>query len=154
MIIWEHRKEEMMDKKRLGEIIRFAIAGAGGFVVEMLTLILCKEKLGMDTLVATPIAFLLSVVVNYLLCVLWVFDGAREQSAKSQFGFFLTSAIGLAINELLMLLFRVIWGEETVLLTVFGFNISLYMVNKVIATGVVMIWNYFTKRRILRWKKG
>ena len=139
-----------MKNKRLGEIIRFAVAGAGGFVVEMLTLVLLKEKMGLDTLVATPIAFLLSVVVNYLLCVLWVFDGAREQSPKSQIGFFLTSAVGLLINELLMLLFRVIWGEDTVLMTIFSFPVSLYMVNKVIATGVVMIWNYFTKRKILK----
>ena len=139
-----------MKNKRLGEIIRFAVAGAGGFVVEMLTLVLLKEKLGLDTLVATPIAFLLGITVNYVLCVLWVFEGAREQSAKSRLGFFLTSAVGLLINELLMLLFRVIWGEDTVLMTIFSFPVSLYMVNKVIATGVVMIWNYFTKRKILK----
>ena len=139
-----------MKGKRLGEIIRFAVAGAGGFVVEMLTLVLLKEKLGLDTLVATPIAFLLGITVNYVLCVLWVFEGAREQSAKSRLGFFLTSAVGLLINELLMLLFRVIWGEDTVLMTIFSFPVSLYMVNKVIATGVVMIWNYFTKRKILK----
>ena len=96
------------------------------------------------------IAFLLGITVNYVLCVLWVFEGAREQSAKSRLGFFLTSAVGLLINELLMLLFRVIWGEDTVLMTIFSFPVSLYMVNKVIATGVVMIWNYFTKRKILK----
>ncbi|MBO7662725.1 MAG: GtrA family protein [Clostridia bacterium] len=139
-----------MKGKRLGEIIRFAVAGAGGFVVEMLTLVLLKEKLGLDTLVATPIAFLLGITVNYILCVLWVFEGAREQSRKSQFAFFLTSAVGLVLNELLMLLFRAVWGEDTVLMTVFSFPVSLYMVNKVIATGVVMIWNYFTKRKILK----
>jgi len=139
-----------MKGKRLGEIIRFAVAGGAGFVVEMLTLVLLKEKLGLDTLVATPIAFLLGITVNYVLCVLWVFEGAREQSAKSRLGFFLTSAVGLLINELLMLLFRVIWGEDTVLMTIFSFPVSLYMVNKVIATGVVMIWNYFTKRKILK----
>ena len=139
-----------MKGKRLGEIIRFAVAGGAGFVVEMLTLVLLKEKLGLDTLVATPIAFLLGITVNYVLCVLWVFEGAREQSAKSRLGFFLTSAVGLLINELLMLLFRVIWGEDTVLMTIFSFPVSLYMVNKVIATALVMVWNYFTKRYVLR----
>ena len=139
-----------MKGKRLGEILRFIVAGGAGFVVEMLTLVLLKEKLGLDTLVATPIAFLLGITVNYVLCVLWVFEGAREQNAKSRLGFFLTSAVGLLINELLMLLFRVIWGEDTVLMTIFSFPVSLYMVNKVIATSVVMIWNYFTKRKILK----
>ena len=138
-----------MKKQRLGEVIRFLAAGGAAFAVELVTLILLKEKLGLDTLVATPIAFLLSVIVNYLICVLWVFDGAREQSRKSQLAFFLTSAVGLLLNELLMFLFRVIWGEETVLFTVFSFAVSLYVLNKVLATCIVMVWNYFTKRYIL-----
>ena len=138
-----------MKKQRLGEVIRFLIAGGAGFAVELAALILLKEKLGLDTLVATPIAFILSVIVNYLICVFWVFDGARQQSRKSQAAFFLTSAAGLLLNELLMFLFRVFWGEEPVLFTVLSFAVSLYVLNKVLATGFVMIWNYFTKRYIL-----
>ena len=138
-----------MKKQRLGEVIRFLIAGGAAFAVELAALILLKEKLGLDTLVATPIAFILSVIVNYLICVFWVFDGAREQNRKSQAAFFLTSAVGLLLNELLMFLFRVAWGEETVLFTVFSFAVSLYVLNKILATALVMIWNYFTKRYIL-----
>ena len=117
--------------------------------MEIGVLILLKEKLGMDTLLATPIAFTLSVIVNYLICVWWVFRGAREQNRRNRIAFFLTSAVGLALNEVLMLLFRVLWGEETVLFTVFSFAVSLYVLNKVLATCIVMVWNYWTKRRIL-----
>ena len=138
-----------MSRERIREILRFVIAGGAGFAVEIGALILLKEKLGMDTLIATPIAFTISVIVNYLICVLWVFRGAREQNRKSQAAFFLTSAAGLALNEALMLLFRVIWGEEKVLFTVFSFAVSLYVLNKVLATCIVMVWNYFTKRYIL-----
>lgn len=138
-----------MKKQRLGEILRFVIAGAAGFAVEIGLLILLKEKLGLDTLIATPIAFTVSVIVNYLICVFWVFSGAREQSRANQAAFFLTSAAGLLLNELLMFLFRVIWGEDTVLFTVFSFSVSLYILNKALATCIVMIWNYFTKRYIL-----
>ena len=138
-----------MDRGRLREIIRFLIAGAAGFAVELGALILLKEKLGMDTLIATPIAFILSVIVNYLICMLWVFPGAKEQNMRSQAAFFLTSAAGLALNELLMFLFRTVWGEETVLFTVFSFAVPLYVLNKALATCAVMVWNYFTKRRIL-----
>lgn len=138
-----------MKKERLLEIIRFIIAGIAGFAVELATLILLREKLGLDTLIATPIAFILSVIVNYLLCVLWVFKGAKQQNKKKQAAFFITSAVGLILNEILMLLFRLIWGEDTVLMTVFSFAVSLYVLNKVLATCIVMIWNYFTKRLIL-----
>ena len=36
-----------------------------------------------------------------------------------------------------------------VLFTVLSFAVSLYVLNKVLATCIVMIWNYWTKRRIL-----
>ena len=41
-------------------------------------------------------------------------------------------------------------GEDAVLLTVLGFQLKVYMVNKVAATGLVMVWNYFTKRWVLK----
>ena len=138
-----------MKSKRIGEIIRFLAAGGAAFAVELGALILLKEKLGLDTLAATPAAFILSVIVNYLICVFWVFPGAREQNRKKQAAFLLTSAVGLLLNEILMFLFRAAWGEETVLFRLFSFAVSLYVLNKILATGIVMIWNYFTKRYIL-----
>ena len=71
-----------MDRKRLGEILRFVVAGAAGFAVELGVLVLLKEKAGLDTLAAVPVAFTVSVAVNYLICILWVFRGAKEQSRK------------------------------------------------------------------------
>ena len=139
----------MRDSGRFREMIRFAVAGGVGFLVEFAVLVLLREKAGMDTLIATPIAFLVSVVVNYLLCVRWVFHGVGQQNGLSRAGFLLTSAIGLGLNELLMLLFRVILGEDGVLLTISSFQVNTYMLNKVLATLIVMIWNYFTKRMIL-----
>ena len=41
-------------------------------------------------------------------------------------------------------------GEETVLFTIFGFAVRMYMINKVLATLLVMVWNYFTKRAMLQ----
>ena len=135
--------------KRTGEVIRFAVSGGVCFGVELAALVLLKGGLGIDTLIATPIAFLISVILNYLLCVLWVFRGAENTGNAAKAGFLLTSVIGLALNELLMYLFRVTLGEETVLLTVAGRTIRMYVLNKCLATLLVMIWNYFTKRAVL-----
>ena len=138
-----------MNRERAGEVLRFAAAGAAGFAVELAVLYLLREKLGMDTLAAAAIAFVVSVIVNYLLCALWVFHGARQQSGRSKAAFFLTSAAGLLLNEGMMLLFRTLWGEDTVLLTVFSFAVKIYLLNKALSTLAVMVWNYFTKRYIL-----
>lgn len=132
------------------EIIRFVITGGICFLIEFAALVALRDGAGLDTLIAAPIAFLISVIVNYLMCVKWVFDGAGKQGNVQRAGFLVTSGIGLGLNELLMLLFRAMFGEDGQVLTVFGFTVTMYMVNKVLATVIVMIWNYVTKRRILK----
>ena len=114
----------MKKNNGLMEGIRFILTGGVCFLVEFACLVFLRDTVGLDTLIATPIAFLVSVILNYLLCV----------------------------KELLMLIFRGIFGEDAVVLTLFGFTVTMYMINKVLATGIVMVWNYFTKRAIL--KKG
>ena len=134
---------------RLGEALRFAVTGGICFLIEFAALMELRDGLGLDTLIATPAAFLISVVVNYAMCVRWVFPAAGEQRNAARLGFLLTSVMGLLLNEGLMLLFRTAFGEDGVLLTAGGFSLAQYMVNKVLATLIVMIWNYFTKRWIL-----
>ena len=137
-------------ESRLGEVVRFALTGGICFLVEFAALVLLKEGLGLDTLIATPIAFALSVVVNYALCMRWVFRGARDGGAAAKAGFAVTSVMGLVLNEGLMLLFRVMLGEDAVLLTLLGYPVTMYMLNKVLATLLVMVWNYFTKKAVLQ----
>ena len=141
-----------MEKKenRVWEMLRFAISGGVCFLIELAALMLLRDRCGLDTLIATPIAFLISVVVNYLLCVRWVFHGAAEQKNAVKMGFLITSVAGLLLNEGLMYLFRLILGEDAVVLTVFSYAVKMVMINKALATLIVMIWNYFTKRLILR----
>lgn len=134
---------------KLKEVLRFFITGVVCFGVEFVLLVILRSGAGLDTLIATPIAFLVSVIVNYLLCLKWVFHGATDNGGKTKAAFLLTSVIGLVLNELLMLLFRVLFGEDTVLFTLGSFSFSMYMLNKVMATVLVMIWNYFTKKAVL-----
>ena len=138
---------------RLKEILKFAITGGVCFLIELAALIALRDGAGMDTLAATPIAFLISVAVNYLICIRWVFPGAAD-SGKAKFWFLVSSLIGLGLNWLLMYLFRIVLGEDQVLLTLFGFRVTGYMFNKTLATLLVMVFNYFAKRWILRGKQA
>lgn len=90
---------------------------------------------GLNPLVSAPIAFTVSLVVNYILCVYVVFH-AEQQSKKQMALFALTSIIGLGINQVVMWFFIDIIG-------------IWYMFAKVVASAVVMVWNYFTKRYVL-----
>ena len=137
---------------RLSEALRFIVTGGVCFAVEFVCLVLLRDTLGLDTLAAVPLAFLISVALNYLMCVKWVFQGVGEQKRSAQAGFLLTSVMGLLLNEGLMLLFRVLFGEDQPVFTLLSFTVTMYMINKVLATLLVMVWNYFTKRYILRKK--
>lgn len=98
--------------------------------------------------IATPISYLVSLVINYLLCIRWVFHGARDGGTAAKAGFLVTSLIGFVLNWLLMLLFGLLWNQEQVLFTLI-ITVNFGMVSKVIATALVLVWNYFTKRAVL-----
>ena len=140
----------MKKNSGLMEGLRFVLTGGVCFLVEFACLVFLRDTCGLDTLIATPIAFLISVILNYLLCVKWVFGGAKDEGNAAKLGFLVTSVMGLFLNELLMLVFRGAFGEDSVVFTLFGFTVTMYMVNKVMATAIVMVWNYFTKRAILK----
>lgn len=135
---------------RLKEILRFILTGGVCTIIEYVALYILKEWLHWGAVAATPVAFLISVVFNYLLCVKWVFPDAKEGSRKAQLGFLITSGIGFFLNLFIMWALTALLGEDAVLFAVLGFQVKVYMVNKVAATGLVMVWNYFTKRWVLK----
>ena len=72
-----------MKNARVREILRFVITGGVCFLVEFAALVILRDKLGLDTLAAVPIAFLISVILNYLLCIKWVFTGDKDQGKNA-----------------------------------------------------------------------
>ncbi len=139
-------------KRRLGEVIRFVATGGVCFLIEQAVLSLLKELFQLDVNYGTPVAFLVSVIANYLLCVKWVFPNADGSGGKTKLGFVLTSGIGFFLNWGIMALLTLWLGQDTVLLTIFGVQLKIYHLNKTIATLLVMVWNYFTKRFVLKSK--
>lgn len=122
---------------RLMELVRFGVTGGVCFLVEFAALTALVELVHMPVLWATALAFLISVIVNYALCVRWVFTGAKGGDSRVQLQFLLTSGMGLGLNELLMWLMNIRLGVQ-------------YQIAKIIATLLVMVWNYVTKRLVLR----
>ena len=121
--------------ERFWEVFRFLAVGGGCFLLEYILLYILTEYGGLHPLLSAPIAFTISLVVNYVLCVYVVFH-AEKQSTRQMMLFALTSVLGLGINQAVMWFFIDMMG-------------LWYMFAKVIASAVVMIWNYFTKRFIL-----
>ena len=123
------------DKERIEEVIRFLIVGGGCFLLEYILLYVLIEYMHIGYLVSSAIAFTVSLLVNYILCLLVVFN-VKHQSSLEIGLFIITSLIGLIINQ------GVMWFLVEIIAW-------WYMFAKVIASGIVMIWNYITKRYIL-----
>ena len=147
-----HRGEGMSNKKEsgLGEVVKFLIAGGICFGIKLVCSVALKFSFGQDTWLSVLLAELVAIAANYILSVLWIWPGTGENGPLTKIGFLVTSLIGLAWNELLMLLLGSVLGEKQVLFSVMGKDITMYMVNVGITTAIVMFWNFFTKRAVLR----
>ena len=147
------------NESRFGEVLKFLISGGICFLIKLICSVALRFGLGHDTWLSVLLAEIVAIAANYILCVLWIWPGAKDNSAITKIGFLVTSLIGLVWNELLMMAFGAIFGETQILFTIFGKNISMYMVSVCITTIIVMFWNFFTKRAVLtsdllkRWAK-
>ena len=126
-----------MKRDQLFEIFRFAIVGGASFAVDYALLYFCTERLGLYYLHSAAVSFAVSVIVNYWLCVTFVFTGARKQTGRRAALFFGSSIVGLGINQVCMWLFVEKIGVH-------------YMLAKIGATFIVMFWNYVMKRKAVR----
>lgn len=126
------------DKEKLFlQIFKFLFVGGLAFAIDYVTLIICKEIFGLNVLLSAAIAFTVSVVINYILSVRWVFDVNKDNSSTRNFVLFIVfSVIGLGLTELIM------W---------FGVDILLisYLIVKIIATAIVMVFNFITRKIFL-----
>ena len=95
--------KELLQNKRLLEIIKFGINGGICFVIEYSILKLLIYIFGQQYyLLFTAIAFCISVIANYFICKFWVFDSAKKQDIRSLTLFIGSSVVGMFLNMLFM----------------------------------------------------
>ena len=124
-------------KKLLIQMIKFGIVGVIAFVIDYSLMVLFVEVFHWNTVVSTGLSFTISLVVNYLLSMKFVFKAKENLSKKKEILIFvITSVIGLLINLLIMYI-----GDDLL-------HIS-YLIDKLVATVIVMIWNFVTKKLLL-----
>ncbi len=130
--------KELLKNPKIWELFRFAVNGGVCFVIDWAVMMLLMTYTPLADWLCIGIGFTVSVIVNYILCVVWVFKGAGKQDLKSQIVFVGSSVVGLGLTELLMLLALNVLGMNA--------NAILTTLAKVIVTLIVMVWNYFMKR--------
>lgn len=130
---------EKILKSKLGQqIMKFGVVGFLCFFIEYALLILLKELMGLPVIVANTTAFTVSAVINYILSIVFVFDTDKKANKGKQFIIFFLLAIGgCIINNIVLKLGTMVldplWDRS-------------YIIVKPFATGVVMVYNFITRK--------
>lgn len=126
------------------EFMRYVVVGGIAFLADFGTLVLVREMFLRDAwhgvYVATVFGFVVGLVVNYYLSLLFVFTQARDRGKGRSWGAFLVFGVigllGLGWTELGMWL-----GVEVLS--------CHYMIVKVFVTGAVLLWNYLGRKLLI-----
>lgn len=119
------------------QLFRYGFVGGMAFVVDYGTLFACTEYFSLHHLLSAAIAFLLGLIVNYLLSTSWVFAYRQMTNRYVEFVVFaIIGIVGLGLNELIIYI-----GTDVCSLH--------YMLSKLISTAIVFFWNFFARKLAL-----
>lgn len=120
------------------QFFRYAFVGGWATIADWGVFALFNEVVRLYYLISAPIAFLMGLTVNYLLSKKFVFS--KENSDHSTSTEFIVYGI-IGIIGLLMTMV-IMW----VLTEFAGF---LPMISKIIATAIVLVWNFLARKFVL-----
>ncbi len=117
------------------KFIKFGVVGFSGLFVDFGFTYLFKEKLKVQKYLANAFGFLIAASSNYILNRIWTFQSHDPKVLVEYSQFMVISLIGLGINTL------VLWLIVSKLRWNFYFS-------KLIAIGVVTLWNFIANAMI------
>ena len=125
-------------KKLFNQLIKFGLVGGIAFIIDYGIMVFLTEVFKVPSLISAAISFTVSVIFNYIASIKWVFDVDKEKNSKAKelIVFIILSVIGLGINELIMWIMDKQFG-------------IYYMISKIVATIVVMCYNFITRKLFL-----
>lgn len=130
-------------KSLIEQFLKFGVVGALAFVIDYGILMLLSQVVGWDPVPSSAISFIVSVVFNYVASMRYVFTRREDLSRRREFAIFvILSVIGLGINSVC------IWAGTQAL----GDGAVAVTATKVVATVVVALWNFWSRKRWLEAK--
>lgn len=133
--------KEMLKKIDWKHFISYLFVGGAATLVEWLFFWLFEGVLQIQYLVATVLAIVISTFSNWLFGRLWTFKDSQKGNVLLEIGkIYVASIVGLLLNLLIM------WA------LVDGIHLH-EMLSKIIATGIVFLYNYLVRIWVIYRKK-
>lgn len=118
------------------QFARFLVVGGLSFSIDY-GLFTVLYALGVPHLVASATSFSLSVIVNYILSRKYVFNSSAEVNVAKEFSFYvLLNVVALGLNTVVLYVCVDLVGMSP-------------FVGKIIATAVVLIYNFVSRKILL-----
>ncbi len=163
--VWFHfvRKEWSLIMKNLfAQIMKFGVGGAVCFGIDYIigySVMKIIVKLGGGTLfelasmAGSALGFTVSVIINYILSFKFVFERKEDLDRRKEFvAFIILSVIGLGLNQLIIwICVGPVYGNIAFLRNILNYDLA-YTGAKVIATAIVMVYNFVTRKIFLEKK--
>lgn len=128
-------------KKEIKDFLLYVIVGGVATVVEWVAFYLLNTVASIHYEVAVTLAYILSTFVNWLVGRLLVFKDNAGSIVREIVGVYLASVVGLLLN------LGIMWVAVSVL----SFN---EMISKIVATGIVFIYNFAVRKLVIYRKKA
>ncbi|WP_461171839.1 GtrA family protein [Arthrobacter sp. Z1-9] len=112
-------------------VVRFLLVGGLSFALDLGLLALLHEAFGVALWVATPIAFIVSLIFNFFLQRIFTFRATNKGSVS-------------AVKYLLLVVLNIVVSD--VIVTGFDALGWSYIIGKTTATVLTTGWNYFLYR--------
>lgn len=149
--------------KLLQQLLKFGLVGFICFFIDYLIGIITlnivigifgEQYFEMASMAGSALGFTISVIVNYILSFKFVFERKENMNRRAEFVIFvILSVIGLGLNQLIIwVCVGPIYGGIALLQQLLNYNLA-YTAAKIIATGIVMIYNFITRKIFLEKKE-
>lgn len=150
-----------INPKEAERFAKFLMVGTLGFIIDFGTLTFLIEVANLPSLIeeytpfsffagvilANTISFSLAVLSNFTFNRYWTYPESRSKKKRVQLPqFTLVSVLGLLINNAIFALTLYFFNRLSAQFTIFTFTIGAYIPAKIIATLVVLFWNFFVNR--------
>lgn len=124
----------------LKQLIKFGIVGVISTLLDYGLMVLFTEVFDVHYLLSSTLSYAISLVFNYLASMKYVFHSKEGMSRSKEFIIFTVLCLmGMGLNQLVLWLIVEQLGID-------------YRISKILATGVVMVWNFVTRKIFLEEK--
>lgn len=140
-------------KNLINQILKFGVVGGFCFLIDFGLTTGLANYAGVHYLISKFLGFVVSAVVNYILSIKFVFTKKKEMDKKKEFIVFLIlSAFGLLLNEVIMYIcIDGVYANVGDLRAMISEKLMV-SISSIIATGVVMVYNFISRKLFLERK--